>query len=137
MQSVSDGPGSASDEGSDRTQEAITVDAEKVGSHLDEVVRSTVEQALNTCLTRRPIHAKEDRPNAEQKAAQVVEKLETMRLGRAAEILRSGVDETLKYMSFPREHWRCIRTNNPLERLNREVRRRSRVVGAFPTASRR
>jgi len=33
---------------------------------------------------------------------------------------------------FPREHWRCIRTNNPLERLNREVRRRTRVVGAFP-----
>lgn len=35
-------------------------------------------------------------------------------------------------MAFPREHWRCIRTNNPLERLNREVRRRTRVVGAFP-----
>jgi len=35
-------------------------------------------------------------------------------------------------MSFPREHWRCLRTNNPLERLNREVRRRTRVVGAFP-----
>ncbi len=40
--------------------------------------------------------------------------------------------ETLAYMAFPREHWRCLRTNNPLERLNREVRRRKRVVGAFP-----
>ena len=78
------------------------------------------------------IHAQEDRVNAEQKAAQVVQKLEAMRLGRAAEIVRSGVGETLEYMSFPREHWRCIRTNNPLERLNREVRRRTRVVGAFP-----
>ncbi|MCC6971729.1 MAG: transposase [Phycisphaerales bacterium] len=35
-------------------------------------------------------------------------------------------------MAFPREHWRCLRTNNPMERLNREVRRRTRVVGAFP-----
>lgn len=35
-------------------------------------------------------------------------------------------------MAFPREHWVRIRTNNPLERLNREIRRRTRVVGAFP-----
>ena len=35
-------------------------------------------------------------------------------------------------MPRPREHWRCLRTNNPLERLLREVRRRTRVVGAFP-----
>jgi len=50
----------------------------------------------------------------------------------AAEIVEQGISETLSYMSFPREHWRCLRTNNPLERLNREVRRRTRVVGAFP-----
>ena len=78
------------------------------------------------------IHAQEDRDSAEQKAALVVEKLEAMRLGAAAKIVREGVGETLSYMAFPREHWRCIRTNNPLERLNREVRRRTRVVGAFP-----
>ncbi len=78
------------------------------------------------------IHAQEDRAEAEQKAAAVVEKLETMKLGRAAQIVREGVSETLSYMSFPREHRRCIKTNNPLERLNREVRRRTRVVGAFP-----
>ncbi|MCG3122662.1 MAG: hypothetical protein GIKADHBN_01055 [Phycisphaerales bacterium] len=78
------------------------------------------------------IHAQEDRTSAEQKAAAVVEKLEGMRLAKAAGIVREGVHETLSYMSFPREHWRCIKTNNPLERLNREVRRRTRVVGAFP-----
>ncbi len=78
------------------------------------------------------IHAQEDREAAEQKAGQVVEKLESMRLGKAAKLVQTGVSETLSYMSFPREHWRCIRTNNPLERLNREVRRRTRVVGAFP-----
>lgn len=78
------------------------------------------------------IHAQEDRASADQKAAAVVAKLEAMKLPKAAALVRDGVGETLSYMAFPREHWRCLRTNNPLERLNREVRRRTRVVGAFP-----
>jgi putative transposase len=78
------------------------------------------------------IHAQEDKEAALAKAEQVVTKLEGMRLGKAAEIVRSGVAETLAYMSFPREHWTRIRTNNPLERLNREIKRRTRVVGTFP-----
>lgn len=78
------------------------------------------------------IHAQEDRQAALQKAEQVIAKLEGMRLGKAAELVRLGVVETLAYMSFPREHWTRIRTNNPLERLNREIKRRTRVVGAFP-----
>jgi len=36
------------------------------------------------------------------------------------------------YYEYPREHWRRIRTNNPLERIIREIRRRTRVVGTFP-----
>lgn len=97
-----------------------------------------VMTAVPTSRTRevmamlKAIHAQEDRASAEQKAALVVEKLYSMRLRGAADIVRDGVAETLSYMSFPREHWRCLRTNNPLERLNREVRRRTRVVGAFP-----
>jgi putative transposase len=78
------------------------------------------------------IHAQEDAQAAKEKARQVVAKLREMRLGKAAEIVEAGVDETLSYYSFPAEHWRSIRTNNPLERLNREIRRRTRVVGAFP-----
>jgi transposase-like protein len=77
-------------------------------------------------------HAQEDREAALAKAEQVVAKLEGMRLGKAAELVRASVVETLAYMSFPREHWVRIRTNNPLERLNREIKRRTRVVGAFP-----
>jgi len=78
------------------------------------------------------IHAQEDRPAAEKKAADVVTKLQGMKLAKAAKIVEEGVAETLSYMAFPREHWIRIRTNNPLERLMREIRRRTRVVGAFP-----
>jgi len=42
------------------------------------------------------------------------------------------VQETLTYYDFPTENWQRIRTNNPLERIIREIRRRTRVVGAFP-----
>jgi putative transposase len=78
------------------------------------------------------IHAQEDAQAAKEKARQVVIKLREMRLARAAEIVEAGIDETLSYYSMPPEHWRCLRTNNPLERLMREIRRRTRVVGAFP-----
>ena len=78
------------------------------------------------------IHAQEDLEAARSKAADVVAKLDDMRLPEAAGIVRDGVEETLTYMQFPTEHWRRIRTNNPMERIMREIRRRTRVVGAFP-----
>ncbi len=78
------------------------------------------------------IHAQEDRKEAQKKAQTVVQKLEAMKLGKAAQTLSEGIDETLSYYSFPREHWRKIRTNNPLERIMKEIRRRTRVVGSFP-----
>ena len=78
------------------------------------------------------IHAQEDRAAAREKAKQVVEKLQAIKLRDAAELLNSGIEETLSYFDFPREHGRCLRTNNPMERLMREIRRRTRVVGAFP-----
>src|SRR6516225_6859346 len=51
---------------------------------------------------------------------------------KAGELVETAVHETLAYYTFPEEHWRRIRTNNPLERIMREIRRRTRVVGAFP-----
>lgn len=78
------------------------------------------------------IHAQEDRAAARQKAEQVAAKLKEMKLTDAAALVVAGIEETVFYYAFPREHWRCLRTNNPLERLLREVRRRTRAVGAFP-----
>ena len=62
----------------------------------------------------------------------MVAKLREMKLPKAAELVATGIEETLQYFQFPSEHWRSLRTNNPLERLMREIRRRTRVVGAFP-----
>jgi len=78
------------------------------------------------------IHAQEDRGSAKKKAEEVKEKLNRMRLTGAAEKIEASVNETLTYYAFPAEHWTRIRTNNMLERLMREIRRRTRVVGCFP-----
>lgn len=78
------------------------------------------------------IHAQEDRTAAQGKADAVADKLEEMRLKKAAETVRNGAHETLSYYRFPSEHWRQLRTNNMLERIMREIRRRTRVVGCFP-----
>jgi putative transposase len=78
------------------------------------------------------IHAQEDRQAARLKAQAVVEKLHVLRLEKAAGIVCEGVEETLSYMAFPREHWTRLRTNNALERIMKEIRRRTRVVGSFP-----
>lgn len=66
------------------------------------------------------------------KLSQVIQIDEGKIQAHLGEVVRNTVEETLYYYAFPREHWRCLRTNNPLERLLREVRRRTRAVGAFP-----
>jgi transposase-like protein len=78
------------------------------------------------------VHAQEDLSAAREKATLIEEKLRTMRLGAAAKCFSDGVEETLRYMTYPREHWSRIRSNNMLERIMKEIRRRTRVVGAFP-----
>jgi transposase-like protein len=78
------------------------------------------------------IHAQEDKIEARKKSKNVVEKLRGMKLNKAANIVEFGIEETLTYMAYPQSHWRKIRTNNPLERIMREIKRRTRVVGVFP-----
>ncbi|MDX5006236.1 IS256 family transposase [Streptococcus anginosus] len=78
------------------------------------------------------IHSQEDKQAAREKAKMVVAKLREMKLSTAAKKLEDGIEETLTYMEFPVQHWHRIRTNNLTERVNREVRRRTRSIGAFP-----
>lgn len=78
------------------------------------------------------IHAQESFDASMEKAEAVAVSLDAMKLKEAAKCVRDGVAETLTYTRSPMEHWRRIRTNNAIERLNREIRRRTRVVGTFP-----
>ena len=80
------------------------------------------------------IFAMESRESALAKAESVAAEMEARMLKAAANCLREGVGETTTYLlpEFPDGHRRRIRTNNMIERLNREIRRRTRVVGSFP-----
>ena len=78
------------------------------------------------------IHAQESKAAAREKAKQVAVTLREMKLKEAAKKVEDSIEETLTYMDFPYEHWLRIRTNNVIERFNREIRRRTRVVGTFP-----
>jgi putative transposase len=78
------------------------------------------------------IHAQESLAAARLKAADIIVQLKQMRLGKAAALVEEAIEETLTYYRFPDNHWVRIRTNNPMERIIREIRRRTRVVGAFP-----
>lgn len=90
---------------------------------------------------RKPVAAKlkavfamEDRDKTLAKAESVAAELDSMRLKEAASCLREGIGEATTYQlpEYPMEHWRLIRTNNMIERPDREIRRRTRVVGQFP-----
>ena len=78
------------------------------------------------------IHAQENREAAESKSKDVIKKLQAMKLKAAAELVEGSVHETLAYYGYPPQHWLKIKTNNPMEPLLKEARRRTKVVGAFP-----
>ncbi|MEM1370038.1 MAG: IS256 family transposase [Cyanobacteria bacterium P01_H01_bin.15] len=78
------------------------------------------------------IHAQENREAAEGKSKDVIKKLQAMKLRAAAELVEKSIHETLAYYAYPPQHWLKIKTNNPMERLLKEARRRTKVVGAFP-----
>ena len=83
-------------------------------------------------LMLKAIHAQESKEAAQEKAASIAAKLREMKLLSAAKKVEESVGETLTYMDFPTEYWSRIRTNNLTERVNREIRRRTRAIGAFP-----
>ena len=80
----------------------------------------------------RLVFQQEDKERARAELRALVDRLEG-KLPRAAELLASAEEEILAHMDFPREHWTKLSSTNPLERLNKEIARRTRVVGIFPT----
>ncbi len=99
---------------------------------------SSVEEALiemylaGVSMMLKAIHSQESREAAREKAVQIAEKLKEMKLSAAAKKLQESIEEPLTYMDFPTQHWSRIRTNNTIERLNREIKRRTKAIGAFP-----
>jgi putative transposase len=87
-------------------------------------------QAMVATLVR-SIFEQPDADTTWAQHARVVEQLEE-RFGDAAVMLVDAAPDVLAFTAFPKEHWRQIRSNNPQERLNKELRRRTDVVGIFP-----
>ncbi|NIV37556.1 MAG: IS256 family transposase [Anaerolineae bacterium] len=94
-------------------------------AHIPKGNKSMVAAALRT------IFAQPDREAAGEQLAEVVKAMRD-RWPKAADLVAAAEDDVLAYMSFPQEHWTRIYSTNPLERLNKEVKRRTNVVGIFP-----
>ena len=82
----------------------------------------------------RTAFAQPDPDGAREQWRRITESLRP-RFPRLADLLAEAAVDVLAYLAFPREHWRQIWSNNPLERLNREVKRRTDVVGIFPNTA--
>ena len=87
--------------------------------------------AQMVAATIRTVFAQPDATSAQEQWRRVADGFRT-RYPRLAELLDGAEEEVLAYLAFPTEHWRQIWSNNPLERLNKEVKRRTDVVGIFP-----
>lgn len=96
-------------------------------AHVPKRDKSMVTSVIRT------IFAQHSQEAARQQLAEVVRVLEP-RWPKAADVLVAGEEDVLVYMTFPPEHWTRIYSTNPLERVNREVKRRTNVVGIFPDA---
>jgi len=79
----------------------------------------------------RTIFAQPDAPTVHEQHRRIVDQLAT-RFPEAAALLEEAAPDLLAFTAFPKEHWRQLWSNNSLERLNKEIRRRSDVVGIFP-----
>jgi transposase-like protein len=92
-------------------------------------VPKTAQHLVATLV--RSIFAQPDEPSVRAQLEQVVAQLES-RFPKAADLLADSAEELLAFATFPKAHWRQVWSNNPLERLNKEIRRRTNVVGIFP-----
>jgi putative transposase len=87
--------------------------------------------AQMVAATIRTVFAQPDAASAKEQWRRVADGFRS-RYPRLAELLDAAEEEVLAYLAFPPEHWRQVWSNNPLERLNKEVKRRTDVVGIFP-----
>ena len=94
------------------------------------VVPKAAQQMVGATI--RTVFAQPDAKSAHQQWRRVSEGFRH-RFGRLSELMEEAEEDVLAYAAFPAEHWQKIWSNNPLERVNKEVKRRTNVVGIFPT----
>jgi transposase-like protein len=95
---------------------------------LSHVPRSA---AMMVAATIRTVFAQPEAGSAREQWRRVTDSFRG-RFPRLAELMDEAEADVLAYATFPVEHWRQIWSNNPLERLNKEIKRRTNVVGIFP-----
>ena len=96
--------------------------------HVPKRSQAEVSEAMKAVFVQR------DEKSAKTKAAELVRQFQA-RFPKAMEIFEAGIDDVLSYLHYPQSHRVRISSTNPLERLNLEIRRRTRVIGIFPHAA--
>jgi len=97
-------------------------------------VLSNVQKSAGPMLASitRTIFAQPDKKHVHAQFDEIV-KILTRSHPKIAEMLESARDDLLAFAAFPYPHWRQIWSTNPLERVNKEIKRRTDIVGTFPT----
>jgi len=95
--------------------------------HVSKRSQADVSEAMKAVFVQR------DDSSAKAKAADLVKQFQS-RFPKAMEVFEAGIDDVLSYLHYPQSHRTRVSSTNPLERLNLEIRRRTRVVGIFPHA---
>jgi transposase-like protein len=93
--------------------------------HVPKRTQAEVSEAMRAVLVQR------DEKSAKTKAADLIRQFQN-RFAKAMEVFEAGIDDVLSYLHYPQAHRIRISSTNLLERLNLEIRRRTRVIGIFP-----